>query len=166
MFSPDSQTLFSGGWDKTIRLWRVPTGEPLWTLEGHTKWVWSLALSPDGQTLASGSADNTIRLWRLSPDLDNAETVRILSGHSDWVLCVTFSPDGEFLASGSADRTCALWQAGHSRQQPEAQVWQAGKDRLVQLLRGHTDTVLGVAFCPKGHWLATSSGDTTIKLWQ
>ncbi len=63
-------------------------------------------------------------------------------------------------------RTCALWQAGHSRQQPEAQVWQAGKDRLVQLLRGHTDTVLGVAFCPKGHWLATSSGDTTIKLWQ
>src|SRR5262245_52445848 len=33
------------------------------TLEGHTKYINSLAFSPDGKTLASASVDKSIKLW-------------------------------------------------------------------------------------------------------
>jgi len=62
-FSPDGQTLASGCYDKTIKLWNLATGKELRTLNGHTDYVDSVAFSPDGQTLASGSADGTIKIW-------------------------------------------------------------------------------------------------------
>ena len=64
-YSPNGQTLASGSWDKTIKLWNVKTGNLLQTLEGHYILVYSVAYSPDGQTLASGSSDDTIKIWRL-----------------------------------------------------------------------------------------------------
>ena len=65
-FSPDSQTLASSSYDRTIKLWYLQSGQLLHTLAGHNKTVWSVAFSPDGQTLASGSANETIKLWSMS----------------------------------------------------------------------------------------------------
>jgi WD40 repeat protein len=36
---------------------------PCYQLQGHTKYVSSVAWSPDGRQLASGSRDNSIRVW-------------------------------------------------------------------------------------------------------
>ncbi len=62
-FSPDSQTLASGSWDQTIKLWNLANGQELRTLSGHTNAVPSVAFSHDGHTLASGSDDETIKIW-------------------------------------------------------------------------------------------------------
>ncbi len=66
-FSPDRNTLATGGYDGTIRLWNAHTGQHIRTLTGHTGSVFSVAFSPDGNTIATGSADGTVLLWELNP---------------------------------------------------------------------------------------------------
>ncbi|MFM6255842.1 MAG: WD40 repeat domain-containing protein, partial [Dolichospermum sp.] len=102
-YSPDGQTLASGSYDNTIKLWNARTGELLQTFTGHSYSVHSLAYSPDGQTLASGSWDKTIKLW-------NARTGNLLQtlGHSYSVNSLAYSPDGQTLASGSG--TIKIWR--------------------------------------------------------
>ena len=62
-FSSDGQTLASGSFDHTVRLWDVESGQQIAVLQGHTSYVTSVSFSSDGQTLASGSLDHTVRLW-------------------------------------------------------------------------------------------------------
>lgn len=64
-FGPGNTWLASGTGDGGIRIWRVPDGALLQSLNGHTDAIVALKLSPDGQTLASGSIDGTVRLWSL-----------------------------------------------------------------------------------------------------
>ena len=65
-FSPDGNTLASGDFAGTIKLWQIDTGGLIGTLKGHSAWV-NLTFDPEGKTLISGSFDDTIKLWRFSP---------------------------------------------------------------------------------------------------
>ncbi|KAH8753652.1 hypothetical protein F5883DRAFT_191999 [Diaporthe sp. PMI_573] len=117
------------------------------TLEGHDRWVTSVAFLPDGQTLASGSDDETVRLW----DMATGAQKQMLEGHDDRVTSVAFSPDGQTLASGSYDKTARLWDMATGAQK--------------QMLEGHDDRVTSVAFLPDGQMLASGSYDKTVRLW-
>ena len=79
-FSPDSQTIASGGSDDIVRLWDVDTRTEIGTLQGHTGYVSSVSFSPDGKTIASGSHDNTVRLW----DVATLTEIGVLAGHTSW----------------------------------------------------------------------------------
>ena len=84
VFSPDGDTLVSGGSDRTfllyndtIRLWDAKTGEPLQTLKGHRNSVTSVAFSMDGSMLASGSWDRTVQVWELAPTTSASEPAQL-----------------------------------------------------------------------------------------
>jgi WD40 repeat protein len=57
--------LASGSRDKTVKLWSVESQKEVTTLQGHSKFVNSVAFSPDGKYLVSGSKDSTVKLWSM-----------------------------------------------------------------------------------------------------
>ena len=55
--------LYSGGYDKTIRVWNTETHEEIATLRGHTSSVRCLTLHEN--KLYFGSDDETISIWKI-----------------------------------------------------------------------------------------------------
>src|SRR6266446_990935 len=143
--SADGQTLASGSFDKTIKLWNLKTGNLLRTLTGHKNHVVSVAISADGQMLASGSFDKTIKLWNLK----TGDLLCTLTEHENTVVSVAISADGQTLASGSWDKTIKLWNL------------KTGD--LLCTLTEHENTVVSVAISADGQTLASGSWDKTIK---
>lgn len=152
-FSPDGQTIASGGNDSKVLLWNR-NGSLQKTLidpnleEGlsHTREVTSVTFSPNGEWIASTSRDNTAKIWRRDGTL-----YKTLTGHSNSVYSSSFSPDSEYLATASHDKTVRIWRVADGS--------------LVTTLKGHTESVNWVAFSPDGQLLASASDDRTVKIW-
>ena len=110
-YSPDRETMATGGADKIVRLWEVASGRIVGKFEGHADAVAGLAFSPDGKRLASASYDRSIRIWDLSNWRAGAPTppAKVLNGHKNWVFAAAFTPDGSRLVSVSYDRTVKVW---------------------------------------------------------
>ncbi|WP_416675622.1 WD40 repeat domain-containing serine/threonine protein kinase [Egbenema bharatensis] len=186
--APDDQTIVSGGFDASIKLWDLPTGTHR-TLLGHSDAVRSVAITPNGKTLVSGSSDTTIKLW----DLPTRELLQTLSGHSGPIWSVAVSADGQTIASGSYDGTVRVWdlptgQLIHTLPEhydsvwsvaisPDgetlvsgsydgtAKIWNLRTGELIRSLSRHSEPVRSVAISPNGQLLATASWDKTVKIW-
>ncbi|MDR0578657.1 MAG: WD40 repeat domain-containing protein [Candidatus Accumulibacter sp.] len=146
VISPDGKRLVSIALnDAAIKLWRLPDGALVKTLDGHRKGrVEYVAISPDGKWLASGG-DDSLKLWGL-PD---GAPVKILRNFS--AECVAFSPDGKLLADGTGNGRINLWSL------PDG--------ALMKTLKAHESNVYSVAIGPDGKLLASGGEDKAVKLW-
>lgn len=114
VISPDNKTLAGGdGFDHTIKVWDLTTGQTLYTLEASSAVkVFRLAISPNGQLIA-GSGFDGIQFWNYA----TGEHVQIISKfsnlrfheHLDNVTCPTFSPDGKTLLTCGNDGLIQIW---------------------------------------------------------
>jgi uncharacterized protein YjbI with pentapeptide repeats/WD40 repeat protein len=103
-FSPDNQLVASGGWDSTIKVWRLePNSEPV-TFKIDSC-AMALAFSPVESILASLSKDGIIQFW----DLETMDEIQHLKGHKSVGANIAFSPDGQYLASCDRNST-RLWK--------------------------------------------------------
>ncbi len=123
---------------------------------GHTREIWSIAVSPNGRTLASGGTDHTIKLWEVS----SGQMLRTLTGHKDWIYSVAFSSDGRTLASGAGYQDNSVYSHDNT-----IKLWDIASGHELRTLAGHSEPVACVRFSPDGRTLASGSYDLTVKLW-
>ncbi|OCQ92093.1 hypothetical protein BCD64_20060 [Nostoc sp. MBR 210] len=107
-FSPDSNKLVSGDFDRELKLWDVNKQKLIGHWYGYQK-ILSVAFHPKKQIVASAGHDHIIQLWDVN-DPKNVKLIKTFKGHKRTVESVVFTPDGKQLISCSQDQTIKFWQ--------------------------------------------------------
>lgn len=137
-----ADTLVSGSYDCTVRVWKISTGEVSWRLAGHTQKVYSVVLDHKRNRCISGSMDNMVKVW----SLDTGLVLYNLEGHSSLVGLLDLRQDR--LVSAAADSTLRIWD-------PENGLCKA-------TLKAHTGAI--TCFQHDGQKVISGS-DRTLKMW-
>ncbi|KAK4156547.1 WD40-repeat-containing domain protein [Chaetomidium leptoderma] len=140
--SAHGDTLVSGSYDSTVRVWRISTGEQLHVLHGHVQKVYSVVLDHKRNQCISGSMDSLVKIW----DLNTGACLYTLEGHSMLVGLLDMRDDQ--LVSAAADSTLRIWD-------PET-----GKCKKV--LEAHTGAI--TCFQHDGRKVISGS-EKTVKMW-
>ncbi|KAJ3214583.1 WD repeat-containing protein 12 [Clydaea vesicula] len=107
-FSKDqhSNTLFSVGWDHTVREWDVNEESNKNTMNCENV-ILNISQSPKTGLLATGHTDNLVRLW--DPRVKEGLVVKLkLKSHSGWSSCVSWV-NAYNLVSGGYDGFLKVW---------------------------------------------------------
>ena len=137
-----ADTLVSGSYDCSVRVWRISTGETIHRLNGHSQKVYSVVLDTERNRCISGSMDNLVKVW----SLETGSVLFNLEGHSSLVGLLDLQQDR--LVSAAADSTLRIWdpENGHCR----------------STLSAHTGAI--TCFQHDGQKVISGS-DRTLKMW-
>lgn len=102
-------TLVSGSYDSTVRVWKISTGETLHRLTGHAMKVYSVVLDHKRNRCLSGSMDNSVKVW----SLETGACLFTLEGHTSLVGLLDLR--GDRLVSAAADSTLRIWDPEDGR---------------------------------------------------
>uniref|UniRef100_A0A0D9W6B2 Uncharacterized protein n=1 Tax=Leersia perrieri TaxID=77586 RepID=A0A0D9W6B2_9ORYZ len=143
--SPDGRLLFSVSWDKTLKVWSVPSLRCVQSLTAHDDAVNAVAVAPDG-AVYTASADRRVRVWAPADAAPRRpgkrpaayHLVATLSRHAAAVNAVAVGCGGHVLYSGGNDRCVVTVRA-----------WRRAADgggyACVAVIDGHGGAVRSVA---------------------
>ncbi len=147
-FSPDSQTLATGGDDHRLKLWH-PASATERLLAGSA--AGPADLGPDGRILALATEGGGVKLW----DLASRTASRTLDARARRILAVAFSPNGRYIAAigdwGFFTTTLRLWDSSSGRE--------------LTLLGDHPGNTHALTFSPDSRSLAAAGDRRTVVIW-
>jgi WD40 repeat protein len=181
-FSRDGTALVTSSKDGALQRWNVATGQGTILFQGASP-VRHFAVAADNRIafehegamhlVSSDGSDRVLGkgaqwaawtefekvkdrllLRRYDQSLAMADGDRLIELPTDHhaVRRIEVSPDGARIAASLRDRT--------------VRVWEAATGRLLDILRGHSDLALDIAFSPDGQRLASAGYDSTVRIWQ
>ncbi|KAF9071677.1 WD40-repeat-containing domain protein [Rhodocollybia butyracea] len=148
--------LYTASSDRTVRVWDADNGRQLHVLKDHAHWVTTLTLNTDF-VLRTGPFDHTGKR-----PVNDEEAQQMALKRYTAVLAT--SP--ELLVTGSDDHTLFLWSLFPSSVPTTDTAPSQGKLKPITRLTGHQRQISHVVFSPDGRWAASSSWDSSIRLWE
>lgn len=91
---PGAQQFVSASNDGTLKVWNISSGQVLYTLTGHTSFVYDIAVTSSGE-IVSTAEDRTVRIWK-DGKISQVITLPCLSA---W--CVSVLPNDDIAVGGS-----------------------------------------------------------------
>ncbi|XP_054806896.1 protein ENHANCER OF LHP1 1 isoform X1 [Prosopis cineraria] len=154
-FNKSGSLLAAAGDDEGIKLINTVDGSIARVVKGHKGTVTGLAFDPNGEYLASVDSSGTVIYW----ELHSGRIVHNLKGiapdtRADVsamnVLC--WSPDGETLAVPGLKNDVVMYDRDTA-------------EKLFTLKGDHTQPICFLSWSPNGKYMATSSSDRQILIW-
>ena len=147
-FSSDGAMLATTGDDGAAKVWDPTSGEELGSFQGPEGPVLGPSFSPDGDLAAAAWLDEgTVRIW----DPATGRVVKTIAPVPE-PFATAFSPDGRRLAVAPLDLSVAV-------------VVDARSGDEVFSLQGDEFGIRDVDWSPDGRWIATSSLDGGVQIW-
>jgi WD40 repeat protein len=121
---------------------------------------------PRQHVFSSTNREQFLREARLTAQLDhpNIVTVHEVGSDNDQLYIVSDFIKGITLAEHLSTGQFSLCESA-TLCATIARVWDSGTGEQIAILKGHSYTVLGIAFHPDGSQLATGSFDGTARTW-
>ena len=153
-YSPDGKQLITSGADTLVKIFDAGdfNAEPR-NVEGHhDDAVTTLAINAKGKFFATGTSDHKVSYYSYPAGDFQKHLVRLTVP----IRHLSFDKTGRTLAVASDDAVIRLVNVGSPKDTELAKYL---------TVRGHTDSILCIAFDPQGEYLASSSADGTVKIW-
>lgn len=148
-FTPDGATLVTAGLFDGLAIWDVATGELRRRIPCHPI---DCAVSPDGRRVIAALDEDggEARVWDLERGVELLALSRGNLPPGIRSNGCAYSPDGSTLAVSFGNNVT---------------LWDATNGSLLRELRGHADSVYGLAFSPDGSQLASGAADKRAIVW-
>ncbi|RLV86859.1 Protein DOA1 [Meyerozyma sp. JA9] len=141
-----NNTLISGSWDATARVWDLESMQTKFLLRGHSASVWDVKiLDAKNEIYLTASADGSIRKWK------GDKEIKQYKGHQDVVRKLLLLPDGKSFASCSNDATIVIWDL------------ESGS--IINRLTGHTSFIYDLGLLPNGD-IVSCGEDRSVRVWR
>lgn len=148
-FQKDTKWMFTGSEDGTVKIWDIRV--PGYQRDYHSKSpITTVVLHPNQGEIICGDEDGNIRVWDLTA---NACSYELVPDGRTSVRSISVASDASIVVAGNNRGTCFVWKLGTGQFEP------------VQKIDAHNSYVLHCLFSPDPKYLATTSADKTIKLW-
>lgn len=139
--------LYSGSWDRTVKVWRLRDFKCLASVGAHDDAVNAVAAAFGG-LVVSGSADGTVKVWEGE---EGTGAVRTLWRGESAVTALAVAGKDGVVYCGASDGVVRFWVGG--RRMEDGGV-----------LRWHDMAVLCLA--AKGGLVVSGSADRTVRVWR
>ncbi|KAF8403721.1 hypothetical protein HHK36_011825 [Tetracentron sinense] len=144
--------IYSGSWDKTLKVWRVSDLKCLESIKAHDDAINGLVTHKG--IVYSASADGKIKVW--GKEEKSSHCLKgVLEGHKDVSLnSVIVSEDGRLVYGGGSDGCVMGWEEDG----------ELGNWKLVCEIKAHQMAVL--CMCIMEDFVCSGSADKSIGMWK